>query len=128
VYPHGTKSVFGIHSDDDFKLFETIEERMTGDALERAKEKAWAHKEALKGVRRNTDGERYLCGLSVGESTFLIECEARHAAGAAPSREDREAYAELHRRHEAKRIADYSRRIQYVAQHWRRSFRAHGGR
>jgi len=99
---------------------------MTGDALERARRESWAHKEANKGVRRKTTGERYLCGLTTEESAFLIECEARQAAGFSASRDDGERYLALHRRFEAARIGDLSRRITYVAQHWRRSFRAHG--
>ena len=88
---------------------------MTIDALERARRESWAHKEAIKGVRRKTTGERYLCGLSVEESAFLIEYEARQATGFSASREDGNKYLSLH-----------ERRITYVAQHWRRSFRAHG--
>lgn len=99
---------------------------MTSDALERARREAWAHKEAIKGVRRKTNGERYLCGLSAEESAFLIEYEARQATGVSASREDGEKYLSLHRRFEATRIGDFARRITYVAQHWRRSFRAHG--
>jgi len=99
---------------------------MTGDALERARRESWAHKEAIKGVRRKTSGERYLCGLSAEESAFLIEYEARQAAGLSASREDGNKYLLLHERFERTRIADFSRRITYIAQHWRRSFRAHG--
>ncbi|MFZ1109334.1 MAG: hypothetical protein WAN43_13445 [Rhodomicrobium sp.] len=99
---------------------------MTSDALERARQQTWARKEAAKGVRRKTTGERYLCGLSVEESAFLIECEARHACGFSASRADIDAYESLHRRFEAARIADFRRHLEHVAQHWRRSFRAHG--
>ena len=98
---------------------------MTSDTLGRAREKCWAHKEAIKGVRRKTNGERYLCGLTVAESAFLIDYEARQTTGLSASREG-DKYLELHRRFEAARIGDFSRRITYVAQHWRRSFRAHG--
>ncbi len=100
---------------------------MASNSLERARERAWARKEAIKGVRRNTSGERFLCGLSVEESTFVIELEARQAAGLPASREDADKYMKLHRRFEAARIGAFSRRITYIAQHWRRSFRAHGG-
>jgi hypothetical protein len=99
---------------------------MTIDALERARRESWAHKEAIKGVRRKTTGERYLCGLSVEENAFLIEYEARQATGFSASREDGNKYLSLHERFEATRIGDFARRITYVAQHWRRSFRAHG--
>jgi hypothetical protein len=100
---------------------------MTSDVLERARRQVWAHKEAIKGLRRNTDGERHLCGLTVEESGFLIEFEARRLAGLASSRQDGERYAALHQRFDSRRIGDYGRRITYMAQHWRRSFRAHGG-
>lgn len=99
---------------------------MTSDALERARREAWAHKEAIKGVRRNTNGERHLCGLSAEESGFLIECEARHAIGLSNSRNDVDRYLSLHRRFEAIRLGDFARRLTYVALHWRRSLRAHG--
>ncbi len=99
---------------------------MTSNALELAREKSWAHKEAIKGVRRKTNGERCLCGLSVEESAFLIDYEARQALGLSASRDDGDKYQALHRRFEAARIGDFSRRITYIAQHWRRSFRAHG--
>ncbi len=99
---------------------------MTSDTLGQAREKSWAHKEAIKGVRRKTNGERYLCGLTVEESAFLIEYEARRATGLSASREDGDEYLSLHRRFEATRIGDFSRRVTYLAQHWRRSFRAHG--
>ena len=96
------------------------------NGLERAREKSWAHKEAIKGVRRKTNGERCLCGLSVEESVFLIDYEARRALGLSASRDDGERYLKLHRRFEAARVGDFSRRITYIAQHWRRSFRAPG--
>jgi hypothetical protein len=99
---------------------------MTSNSLERAREKSWARREAVKGVRHKTNGERHLCGLSVEESAFLIEHEARQALGLSASREDGDKYLKLHRRFEAARIGDFSRRITYIAQHWRRSFRAHG--
>ncbi len=99
---------------------------MTSNSLEQAREKSWARKEALKGVRRKTNGERYLCGLSVEESACLIDYEARHAAGLSASREDGDKYLELHRRFEAARTGELSRRITYIAQHWRRSIRARG--
>lgn len=99
---------------------------MIGDALEQAREKLWAHKQALKGLRRNTDGERHLCGLSVEESAFLIDYEARRALGLPSSRTDGDRYAELHQRFEARRLGDFSRRIGYIGQHWRRSFRSRG--
>ena len=96
---------------------------MTSYSLERAREKCWAGKDAIKGVRRKTNGERYLCGLSVEESAFLIEYEARRAVGLSASREDGERYLKLHRSFEAARAGEFSRRITYIAQHWRRSFR-----
>jgi hypothetical protein len=99
---------------------------MTSDTLRQAREKFWAHKEAIKGVRRKTNGERYLCGLSVEESAFLIEYEARQATGLSASRGDGDKYLLLHRRFEATRIGDFARRITYLALHWRHSFRAHG--
>lgn len=99
---------------------------MTSDALERARRASWAHKEAIKGARRNTNGERHLCGLSAEESAFLIEYEARQATGLQVSREEGNKYLSLHERFELTRIGDFARRITYVAQHWRRSFRAHG--
>ncbi len=99
---------------------------MASNSLEEARERSWAHKEAIKGVRRKTNGERFLCGLSVEESAFLIEYEARQAIGLSAGREDGDKYLSLHRRFEATRISDFARRITYVAQHWRRSFRAHG--
>ncbi len=99
---------------------------MTSDAMERARRESWAHKEAIKGVRRKTNGERHLCGLSVEESAFVIEYEARQANGLSSSRQDGDKYLSLHQRFEIARIGDFSRRITYVAQHWRRSFRAHG--
>jgi hypothetical protein len=99
---------------------------MIGDALEQTREKLWAHKQAIKGLRRNTDGERHLCGLSVEESAFLIEYEARQALGLPLSRTEDDRYEQLRQRFEARRLGDYSRRIGYIGQHWRRSFRSRG--
>jgi hypothetical protein len=111
---------------ENIYLYELLsEDCMTSDALERARREAWAHKEAIKGVRRNTTGERHLCGLSAEESGFLIEYEARRSLGLSASPDDSDKYLSLHRRFEATRLNDFARRIKLVSQHWRRS-RAHG--
>jgi hypothetical protein len=85
------------------------------DALERAKEEAWAYHESVHGMRRDSSGVRYLAGLSVEESEFIIDWEAKSEisgkVGADPK------YIDLIGRHEVRRIGEYVRKREGIVEH-----------
>lgn len=81
------------------------------------KELAWAHKEATHGVRRDASGARHLAGLSIEESEFLIDYEARMASGGKDTPDDQRRYLDLYGRYNARSIGDYVRKREGIIEH-----------